>query len=64
MAPTVNADSYDLNHTNLRKRNPAYFTRLAFHYEKQKMENLFLANNGIKVKSRKRQRSRPFLTKM
>ena len=52
MAPTANADSYDLNHTKLRERNSAYFTRLAFHYEKQKMENIFLANNGIKVKSR------------
>ena len=34
MGPTANADSYDLNSTKFSEQNPAYFTRLAFHYEK------------------------------
>ena len=63
MAPTANADSYDLNHTKLSEQNPAYFTRLAFHYEKQKVKNIFSANNGMKVTSRKTLCGRPFLLK-
>ena len=63
MAPTANADSYDLNSTKFSKKNPAYFTWLAFHYEKYKMESIFLTNNGIKMLSRKRERGRPFLAK-
>ena len=49
MAPTANADSYDLNSTKFSEQNPAYFTRLAFHYEKYKMESILLTNNGIKM---------------
>ena len=49
MAPTANADSYDLNSTKFSEQNPAYFTWLAFHYEKYKMESIFLTNNGIKM---------------
>ena len=41
MAPTANADSYDLNSTKFSEQNPAYFTRLAFHYENTKWKAYF-----------------------